>query len=402
MMSQLSGSGGSSSDEEGEGDGDGEGEGEGEEHGEGEDDGDDGEDDDGAPVRKRKKRSPVWEDCAVKDPGGAKCNLCGKVLKVKGNQTSNIIGHVLQKHSKHPLAVKLKTELEENKVKAKLAKNLKAKKASQKSNPPLTKFFTRARGYIDPSKAKKMEQALVEMTICMDRPFSDVDNHFFRKLIHIAEPNFIMPSRRTHVRRFEEGVEEVRTQLKKEIIKDVEEAGHLTISITSDHGTSHDKHRSKKNVVTVIRTTKDFKIKSNIVKMIRCQGSQTGLKIRQDVKEVLAEGAGVDGTWRVNWVTDNESKQINARDPNKHGEVEGLKINNVGSCVDHTIELASEDTIQASVEMESSLKKLRSFVNHQKDSSTARENLRKIIEEGGESALAIIQGTDNRFTIESF
>ena len=61
MMSQLSGSGGSSSDEEGEGDGDGEGEGEGH-----------GEDDDGAPVCKRKKRSPVWEDCAVKEPGWSK------------------------------------------------------------------------------------------------------------------------------------------------------------------------------------------------------------------------------------------------------------------------------------------------------------------------------------------
>ena len=63
MMSQLSGSGGSSIDEEGEGEGDGDGEGEGEGH---------GEDDDGAPVCKRKKRSPVWEDCAVKEPGWSK------------------------------------------------------------------------------------------------------------------------------------------------------------------------------------------------------------------------------------------------------------------------------------------------------------------------------------------
>ena len=55
MMSQLSGSGGSSIDEEGEGEGEGH-----------------GEDDDGAPVCKRKKRSPVWEDCAVKEPGWSK------------------------------------------------------------------------------------------------------------------------------------------------------------------------------------------------------------------------------------------------------------------------------------------------------------------------------------------
>ena len=329
--------------------------------------------------------------------GGTKCNICGNVLKTKGNQTSNIIGHVLQRHPKHPDSVKLKADMEDNKAKAKLSKTLKAKKLALKSNPKVTNFFTKSRGYIDPNKAKQINEALLQMTICMDRPFIDVENHFFRKLMHTAEPNYIMPSRRTHVRRFDEGVDDVREKLKREIINDVTDAGHKTISITSDHGTSHDKKRSKKNVVTVIRTTKDFKIKSNIIKMIKCDGSQTGLRIRQDVKKVLQEGAGVQADWKVNWVTDNESKQISARNPEKHREVEGLKINNDASCVDHTIELASEDTILASPEIGKSLKKLRSFVNHQKDSSTARENLSKIIEEGGESGLTVIQGTENRW-----
>jgi hypothetical protein len=33
--------------------------------------------------------------------------------------------------------------------------------------------------------------------------------------------------------------------------------------------------------------------------------------------------------WKVNWVTDGEAKQVNARDPNKHGEV-GMKVYKTG------------------------------------------------------------------------
>ena len=63
--------------------------------------------------------------------------------------------------------------------------------------------------------------------------------------------------------------------------------------------------------------------------MITCEGSQTGLKIRQDVKKWLVQGAGWKPDWIVNWVTDNESKQVNARHPGKHHEV-GLPITYTG------------------------------------------------------------------------
>ena len=70
-------------------------------------------------------------------------------------------------------------------------------------------------------------------------------------------------------------------------------------------------------------------IKKDALKMITCEGSQTGQQIREDVKKALKEDAGWEEDWSVNWVTDNESKQKNARDPNKHHGV-GLKTNLTG------------------------------------------------------------------------
>ena len=52
------------------------------------------------------------------------------------------------------------------------------------------------RGVMDPLKQRKMDDALVKMTVAMNRPFDDVENHFFRKVLFTAEPNFIVPGRK--------------------------------------------------------------------------------------------------------------------------------------------------------------------------------------------------------------
>ena len=128
-------------------------------------------------------------------------------------------------------------------------------------------------------------------------------------------------------------------------MKDVKDAGHRTISITSDHGTSSDQFRTKKNALTLARTTKDFVIKKDVLTMITCKGPQTGQQIREDVKQSLIEYAGWEENWMVNWVTDNEAKQVNARNPTKH-QLVGMKTNWTGSCVDHTFELIVEEALK--------------------------------------------------------
>ena len=356
------------------------------------------EEDDGLvlPQRKQKEVAPVWT-VATKTKEGAKCNICGKIYTMPQGNTSNIMAHMKLKHGRIP-SVKNMIEACKNKKKRGLAKKKESeskKMRNQRTQPTITNF-ARNRGVIDPLKEKKLDQALLKMTVGMNLPFSIVENHYFRNLLFTAEPNYITPSRRKHTLNFDKEALAVHESLKKEVVKDVTEAGHKTISITSDHGTSSDQLRTKKNALTVARCTNDFVIKKDVVKLIKCVGSQTGLAIRKDVKNSLVERIGYEEDWFTNWVTDNESKQINARDPNKHHEV-GFPINYVGGCVDHTIELAIEESISQCTQMKEAVHKIRSFINRMKDSSQDREKFHQILKDAGVEQLTIIQGTTNRW-----
>ena len=256
------------------------------------------------PQRKLKEPAAVWK-VADRVMGGAKCKLCHKLYKCLQGNTSNIIRHLVTKHKNKEEVKLLIREQTKKKEKLKL-KRLQTEKRKSENSQPLITSFSKRRGILDPLKKKRLDAALVKMTVCMNRPFEDVENHHLRNLLYIAEPDYIVPSRRRHTLNFDSEAALVEELLKKEVVKDVTEAGHKTITITSDHGTSKDQFRTKKNALTVARCDKDFVIKKDIVKMIKCEGSQTGRKIREDVKIGLQERAGWQPDWTVNWVTDNE------------------------------------------------------------------------------------------------
>lgn len=279
------------------------------------------------PVRKRKEPSPVWKCAERLEGGGARCKFCQKTLKTSCGSTSTIVQHLVTRHSDKE-AVKVLNAAMRKKREATNVKRLKDQKRKSNKQPSILNFAKR-RGVLDPLKKKRIDESLVKMTIAMNKPFLDVENPFFRQLMFNAEPNYLCPSRQKLTAWFDSTAEKVKEALKEEIIRDISEAGHNTISICTDHGTSADRFRSKKNAVTVARTTKDFKIKKDTLKLLVCEGSQTGAQIRKDVKQALIHGAGWREGVKINWVTDNESKQINARNPSKHQAV-GLPTNHVG------------------------------------------------------------------------
>ena len=82
-------------------------------------------------------------------------------------------------------------------------------------------------------------------------------------------------------------VKSTREAFIKELAKDLSEVEFKTVQLTSDHGTSSDRFRSHKNLLTIIRCTKDFQIKTDLVPLISCEGSQTGEVIRSDVRNEL-------------------------------------------------------------------------------------------------------------------
>lgn len=351
------------------------------------------------PQRKLKEPSPVWK-CAVKfkEAGlaGVKCTICKKIFRMKDGNTTTILRHLVTQHKNDSEVKEMEKIFKEKKEKAKLKKIEvdKKEKAKVQNQPKIFNLFTRKRGIIDPIKEKKLDDALVKMTIMMNHPFADVEQHYFRQVLHIAEPNYICPSRRKHTKHFDRVAEKVKEDLKKEIINDV--SGHRTIAITSDHGKSGDRFHTKKNAVTVARTDDNFVIKKDIVKMIECEKPQTGLEIKIEVKDAIVERAGYQEDWRVLWVTDGEAKQLNATNPALHHHVD-MKIIYRGKCVDHTIELVTEESLKETPVIKTSVEKVRRFVTFLKDSTPAKVAFHKLMEAAGIEPLSMIVGTDNRW-----
>ena len=272
------------------------------------------------PRRKTKVPSPVWK-CADRVEGGARCIICLRIIKCVSGSTSAIFNHLMKLHGNREEVKKLRVEMKMKKDMLSMKKVQEQKKKQSNTQPSILNFSKR-RGVMDIFKKQRLDEQIVKMIIVMNKPFSDVENTFFRQVLFTAEPNYICPGRTRVTATFDKMAKKVKEDLKKEITKDVTDAGHKTLNICSDHGTSSDRFRTKKNAVTVARTTKDFVIKKDTLKLIICEGSQTGLQIRKDVKQVLLLGAGWKPGWKVNWVTDNESKQVNARATNKHQAVE--------------------------------------------------------------------------------
>ena len=130
--------------------------------------------------------------------------------------------------------------------------------------------------------------------------------------------------------------------------------------------------------------------------MLTCDVSQTGHRIKEEVKEALVATAGYEEDWIINWKTDGEAKQLNATDPTKNTDIY-MKINHRGKCVDHTLELASEDSIKQVPLMKSAVSKSHALVNYLKDSSLAKTEFNNIMTRLGMTPLSVFKGTDNRW-----
>jgi hypothetical protein len=306
----------------------------------GEEDDDDREEDDNEdeggeglvdPKRKSKDPSPVWAFGGIMVKGGAKCRVCGKVYRTTTRNTSNLVKHIISKHKNKPEGKMLKIEMDKKRKRKDEAMKLKdAKKADQKKFSQSSMInFTRKAFQIDPLKKKRIEQAIMRHIVVENEPFSLVEKHSFRELMFAAEPAYICSSHTSVRTKFDAFAQDLKKDLKKELEKDLSEVDDKSVHITSDHGTSHDRFRSHKNVLTLARCTTDFEIKTDTIAVMKCDGSQTGDVIRQDVKNEL-DKVGRDDSWIVNWVTDGEAKQISARTPGKHPRV-GLRTHHTGN-----------------------------------------------------------------------
>ena len=186
----------------------------------------------------------------------------------------------------------------------------------------------------------------------------------------------------------------IKEDLKKEIILDVEEAETNTISVTIDGGTSKDRMKTKKNAVTLHRTTKDFKLKSDTLAVVTISGSQNASDVRTQLKEVVSR-FGYREEWKLNMTTDGAPVMVSARAPGRHPLVK-LTTVFVLSCLDHTLHLVVEDSIKGVVTLEEAIRKIRALVNYFVQSGKQRQLLLNCMDELEVGRLSVAQGTSNR------
>ena len=279
-----------------------------------------------APVRKRSAPSPVWECGGIKTNQGCKCiiafpngNICGRTFKSSSKNTSNIIRHILDKHKNTEEGKLLKEKVSAKKRKVEEKKQNQEAKKKQRSQPSILSF-TDKKTPLDPIKKKKIDDAIVKFVVVENQPFLLIEKHSFRELMFTAEPSYVCPSEKKLRSMFDEYSVKARGEFIKELKADLEGVEVKCVQLTSDHGTSHDRFRSHKNVLTLSRTTKDYAIKTDLVEIIDCSGSQTGEVIREDVKRAL-DKIGREDEWLIDWVTDGESKQVSARGIGRHPRV---------------------------------------------------------------------------------
>ena len=284
------------------------------------------------PKRKLAVEAPVWKEAGSKlfENGvviGSKCNFCSKKYGHNNANTSNLTKHVIRWHRVTQPEIVKRLEEAVNKKKKKKVEKKKELAKKMMLEPKLLNWVPR-KGCMDNKKKKIVMKALLDWVVATDKPLSEVESHFFRNLVFKLEPNLVLPSRTSFTKDLDEAAKKARVEQKEEIIQDVDNT-HKTIQVITDHGSSSDIFKTKKNAVAVAWSTKDFIIKRATTDLYKCKGSQSGLQIRKDVKNSLVEWAGWRPGWRVNWVTDGESKQLNARDPNKHADV-GLQVYKTG------------------------------------------------------------------------
>ena len=354
-------------------------------------------------TKKRKKDGEVWNCLTPLKGGGGKCNFCDKQFPMKQGSTSNANRHLLSSHFNED-AVKALEESLKAKQQTKKAK-IEEEKKKLASQPSLTSMIAR-KGHIDKIKSAKIDAVIIKWIIKSNKAFSVVQDADFRRMMFEAQPNYLCLSRKVVTEKFDKMSEDVTSKLKKEIVEDVSKAGHYTIHLMSDHGTSNDVLKTKKNVLILARTTDKMEIKTDTVALIPSIGSQTGLQIRKDIKEAVTSAAGYDPSWTVCWVTDGAANAKNARKPGAHSSV-GFSVHLDGTCVDHKFDLVGGDTLNAKDPLDktqflfpylnAAVSKMKTFVNFLGDSALPRQAMHDLMIENDWDPLRTVTGTANRF-----
>jgi len=159
----------------------------------------------------RSKYSVVWNFFTRLDDDQAKCGICKTILKVNRSSSTNVIRHLRTRHpttdlAPHPRAVYVSDPLIDNSddpVPDLLPSTL---NQASTSTPPvslevvrpqqlaISNYFQRP---ISATKRQSLDQQLIKVIVKEYQPFTVVEDPEFRKFVHMLNPGYDLPSRKS-------------------------------------------------------------------------------------------------------------------------------------------------------------------------------------------------------------
>ncbi len=260
--------------------------------------------------------------------------------------------------SKHPIQFKeAEKQRKENEE-----KNARAKKQKSATPKPITieKLFVQQTKYSSTSSRKKsIDEAVFRMIVKDMQPISVVEDEGFQSLLHVLDPRYQLPSRKSIMRMLPD---EYKKQLEK-IKKDIAEVPH--VALTSDLWTS----RATESYITITChfLTAAWGLKSLVLDTFKFELSHTAEHIADALLKVAEK-------WDIS------SKVVAIVTDNASNIVAAVKITGWihVPCFAHTLNLVVSEAIKSDESISDLKKKCKQIVTYFHQSVKAMEKLKEV------------------------
>ncbi|KAK6191169.1 hypothetical protein SNE40_002908 [Patella caerulea] len=300
-----------------------------------------------------KAKSEVWNyfgfygtDDRNIDKTYAVCKICFPKIKYVGN-TTNLKKHI---NTSHP-----------DKLSSSSSSCIGSNSSGTAKQRTIEQFTTKL-GSNSP-RAVNLTNAIAEHLFTDLRPLSMVDSVSFKKILHIAEPRYEVPSRKV----FSDKILPRMYDSTKETIK-CKMSNAASTSITTDGWTSISTHSYV--TVTVQFMTDDFQIMNYVLQTRELPGSHTAEHLNEALKVCFRE-------WDIEpsfIVTDNASnivKAVNLLGLHTDSSEESLSQFKNVPCMAHTLNLAVKSGLKSCKQVNVVLTRCRQLIAHFKRSPLA-------------------------------
>jgi len=322
----------------------------------------------------RSKYSVVWDFFTRLDDDQAKCGICKTILKVNRSSSTNLIRHLRTRHpttnlAPHPRAVYVPNPLIDNPddpVPDPLPSTL--NQASTSTLPvslevvrpqqlAISNYFQRP---ISATKRQSLDQQLLKDIVMEYQPFTIVEDPEFRKFVHMLNPGYDLPSRKTVSLLLSNMYNQVHDEIKASSNSNVE-----FVSLTTDTWTSL-KHESY-TAITVHFIDENCKLNSHLLSCFKFSEKHTSENLKTSLLEIT-ENWGIHN--KIVACTSDNSANISLAVRLCQWEQR--------FCFAHSLNLIVQSSLN---EINETREKVKSIVEFFKRSTNASENFNKMQEQ---------------------